>query len=119
MVRFSSVQVHKNTSKAFKYYQRLAKKGHTCETDDPYNAGWSCRKGSKLERLKKEEHRASRQEEKFLQIIKKIVSKMELEGFDQEKKEKVEDINMEPREIVDRQTLEFFLEIIKKYFYLM
>ncbi|CAG8832682.1 7759_t:CDS:10, partial [Gigaspora margarita] len=65
-------EVNEFKCKAFRHYQRLAKKDYICETDDPYD----------------------------------IVSETESEKFDQEKEEKMEDVYIEPREIIDSKALE-------------
>ncbi|KAF0464623.1 hypothetical protein F8M41_026476 [Gigaspora margarita] len=112
-------EVKKVKWKAFRHYQSLAKKDHTCELDDPYDASWYCRKGGKLERVGERRPQSYKTRRKVSTNYKKIVSEMESEEFDQGKKEKVEDVYTKSREIVNSKALEFFLKIIEKYSHLM
>ncbi|CAG8829726.1 22248_t:CDS:10, partial [Gigaspora margarita] len=67
-------KVEKVKSKVYRRYQKSAKNGHTCETNDPYDSSWYCRKGGKLERIV-----SKRKSEKFDQEIegKKITQEKE------------------------------------------
>ncbi|CAG8817958.1 29779_t:CDS:2, partial [Gigaspora margarita] len=99
-------KVKKVKRKAFRHYQRLAKKGHTYEMDDPYDASWYCRKDGKLEMVGKRRPQSNKTRRKVPTNYKKIISEMESEEFDQGKEEKVEVVYTEPREIVDGKALD-------------
>ncbi|CAG8767786.1 948_t:CDS:2, partial [Gigaspora margarita] len=75
-----------------------------------------CRKGSKLERVRERRPWSLKARRKVPMNYQKIVSKREPEEFYQKKEEKV---YTEPKEIVDSKALEFLLEVMEEYFYLM
>ncbi|KAF0470346.1 hypothetical protein F8M41_025378 [Gigaspora margarita] len=80
--------------------QRLAKKGYTYKTDDPYDGSWYCRKGGNLKRVGEKRPRNLKTRRNVPTNYQNIVSKTESEEFDQEKEEKV---YTEPREIIDKE----------------
>ncbi|CAG8832079.1 1017_t:CDS:1, partial [Gigaspora margarita] len=88
-------KIKKVKGKVFRRYKRSAKKDHTCKTDDPHDADWYCRKGSKLEKIRERRPQSLKTRRKDPTNYQKIVNKRESKEFDQEKEEKV---YTEPRE---------------------
>ncbi|KAF0502927.1 hypothetical protein F8M41_019722 [Gigaspora margarita] len=72
-----------------KWYQRLAKKDHTCKTDDSHDTSWYCGSGSKLEGVGERRPLSLKTRRKVSMNYQKIVSERESEQFNQEKKENI------------------------------